>query len=103
MGDLLTVSSNLACPHGGVISVKPAQTQDTVDGQPILTVADTFIVGGCPFTIGPDPSPCSSVHWIDTCSTSTAGGYAALSSDSIGLCNTATGAAQGPVMIISTR
>ena len=101
MADLLTVSSRLGCPHGGVVSAIPAQSQDTVDGAPILTVADTFLVSGCPFTIGSDPSPCLAVSWADTANTSTAGGYAALSGESVGTCTAATGAGQGPVVIIS--
>jgi len=97
--DLLTTSAELTCPHGGVISVSPAQSQDTVEGEPILTVADIFTVVGCPFTIAATPSPCLTVTWTDNQNDSTAGGFGALSSKSIGTCLGATGQVQGPVVI----
>ena len=99
MGALLTAGATLMCPHGGTVSVVPAQQQVTLGGEPVLTAADTMIVGGCAFMIGPVPSPCLMVRWIVADSASTAGGGATLSSDSVGLCSAATGAVQGPVVI----
>ena len=98
MGTLLTAAASLSCPHGGMVSVVPAQAQVTLGGQPVLTVADTFIVGGCPFVVGPAPSPCVSVTWVVSDTASTAGGNPTLSSDSSGLCLGPAGV-QGPVAI----
>jgi hypothetical protein len=84
--------------HGGTVTVVPVQEQVTLGGEPVLTAADTFIVGGCPFMIGPAPSPCLTVQWVVTDTASTAAGNPTLSSDSAGLCIGAAGV-QGSVII----
>jgi len=98
MGALLTAAASIMCPHGGQASVIPAQAQVTLGGDAVLTAADTFIIGGCPFMIALVPSPCITVQWAVT-DTATSAGAPTLSSDSAGLCIAATGAVQGAVLI----
>ena len=55
----------LLCPHGGPVTIVPANVRAMAGGAPIATAADTFIVAGCLFTLpGPMPSPCVRVQWI---------------------------------------
>ncbi|HET9060622.1 MAG TPA: hypothetical protein VFN61_11930 [Acidimicrobiales bacterium] len=101
MGVLLNAQASLMCPHGGTVTVVPAQTAALAGGEPVLTSADAFIVAGCPFNISGTPSPCVSVQWASTCTAGTASGLPALSTESMGLCTAATSAPQGPLEIVS--
>ena len=101
MGQYLTKSSTLMCPHGGTVMPIPANAKVSL-GDPIVLATDSFPIGGCAFT----PvalHPCVQVQWILTALRATADGAAPLSTDSIGMCVAADGAIQGPVIIQSTQ
>jgi hypothetical protein len=103
-GPSLTAASTLLCPHGGVVTIVPANPRATAAGAPIATIADTFAVAGCVFTLpGPVPSPCVLVQWIVPGLRVKSGGGQALDAGSVGLCLAATGAPQGPVSIQATQ
>jgi hypothetical protein len=70
---------------------------------PILRGSDTFLIAGCPFSIGPDYSPCLTVQWVETATRVKAGGDYALNVASVGLCLAATQAPQGSVLILQTQ
>jgi hypothetical protein len=97
MGILLTTASTLQCPHGGVVIASPA-SQKVSAGAPVVAATDTFVVAGCGFA-PVVPHPCVTVQWILTDHESQIGGAATLSTDSVGLCQAADGAVQGPVII----
>ena len=102
-GPSLTAASTLLCPHGGQVTIIPANVRAMAGGAPIATAADTFLVAGCAFTLpGPVPSPCVSVQWIVPGLRLKAGGPA-LDAGSVGLCLAATGAPQGPVSVVATQ
>jgi hypothetical protein len=103
MPGFLTTASLMMCPHGGTIQATPASANVLAGGAPMLTVADTFIVAGCPFNIAAVPQPCVSVQWVQPAAQSTRGGGQTLTLSSIGLCLAATQAPQGPVMIATTQ
>ncbi|MGA9772087.1 MAG: hypothetical protein WBV94_23850 [Blastocatellia bacterium] len=96
----------MQCPHGGTVQAVASNTRATAGGAPILTSADTFLVVGCPFqlpTTPPTPSPCVKIQWIVTdIRVKTASGQT-LSNSSVGLCSSAAGVPQGPVVIQSTQ
>ena len=103
-GPSLTAASTLMCPHGGQVTIIPANSRATAGGAPMATTADTFIVAGCTFTLpGPVPSPCVQVQWIMPGLRVKASGGQALDVGSVGMCIGATGAPQGPVSIQSTQ
>ena len=52
-------------------------------------------IAGCPFTVGPNPSPCVLVQWQSTSTTTTASGLAILTAASEGLCLSPADAPQG--------
>ncbi len=104
-GNTLTSASELSCPHGGTVTIVPSNTKAKADGDFIATAADTFTISGCPFTlptVPPTPSPCIMVQWLVTDQMVQAGAPT-LSMSSQGLCISALGAPQGPVMISSTQ
>jgi hypothetical protein len=102
-GPCLTAASTLLCPHGGQVTIVPANSRATAGGTPIATIADTFVIAGCTFTLpGPTPSPCVRVQWI-MAGQRVSAGAPALDAGSAGLCLAATGAPQGPVSIVATQ
>jgi hypothetical protein len=105
VGTLLTTADILLCPHGAPVQAVPAGQQVSAGGATVLSAADSFVIAGCPFTIGPVPHPCVTVTWAATNTGSTAGGAATLSTDSVGLAVGADQAVQGPVSIspVQTR
>ena len=103
MGDLLNASSTLMCPHGGMVTVSPANSSVTVGGGPVVLDSDTFTVGGCAFMIGPSPHPCLQVQWQKTVQRADVDGSKALAQDSVGMCKAADGAVQGAVLVQATQ
>jgi|SRR5262245_13503153 len=104
-GNTLTASSSLSCPHGGTVKIVPSNVHAKADGDFIATAADTFTISGCPFqlpTVPPTPSPCVLVQWTLTDELVRAGALT-LSKSSQGLCISALGAPQGPVIVSSTQ
>jgi hypothetical protein len=96
----LTAAATLQCPHGGVASIVPSSPRATAGGSPLVTIADTFIIAGCTFTLpGPVPSPCVRVQWVVPATRANAAKVQALHANSVGLCLAATGLPQGPVSI----
>lgn len=101
MGQYLTKSSTLMCPHGGSVMPIPANAKVTLDDS-IVLATDTFPIGGCAFA-PVVPHPCVQVQWMVTALRATADGAAPLTTESIGMCVAADGAIQGPVMIQVTQ
>jgi peptidoglycan hydrolase-like protein with peptidoglycan-binding domain len=88
----LTVASLLLCPHGGSVRGFPTSTTpDPTTGLVPLKATDPFIVVGCPLP-APFPSPCVTVRWIFTTKLE-------LDITSQGICMSASGVPQGPVVI----
>jgi hypothetical protein len=54
-------------------------------GQPVLTLADTFVIAGCPFADATGPKPCTQVQWLTPATKVLIGGVPALLDSSKGL------------------
>jgi hypothetical protein len=80
----------------------PGQTQAVADA-PVLRMSDTCTIAGCAFMIGPVPSPCLTVQWVQAAARVQAGGDFVLNEASVGLCLAATMAPQGAVLIANTQ
>jgi len=100
MGGLLTASSVLMCPHGGTVQPVTSDTRVQASGAYVLRSSDTFTVVGCPFTVGPVYHPCTTVQWIVPAVRSKAVGDSTLTEESVGLCQAADQAVQGPVQVV---
>lgn len=103
MGGLLTASSVLMCPHGGTVQIVSTDTRVTAVGDAVLRKSDTFMVVGCPLTIGVVYHPCTTVQWVVPALRSQAMGDDTLTEDSVGLCQAADQAVQGTVLVSFTQ
>jgi hypothetical protein len=102
MPKLLTTASVLMCPHGGTVQIA-SQNTVTKAAAPVALATDTFLIVGCPFSLGPVYHPCVRVEWQVTAQKVTVDGKAALNDASVGLCMAADNAPQGTVVITSTQ
>jgi hypothetical protein len=104
-GHSLTTTASLQCPHGGVVQVLSTNTRARADRAPLTTNSDTFVITGCPYLIPGTsiPSPCVRVQWLIPDTRVKVNGSQALSRSSTGLCLSAAGAPQGPVIVINTQ
>jgi hypothetical protein len=99
---MLTAAATMMCPHGGTVAATPAAT-NAVAGAPVLTESDTFVIAGCAFVVATVPSPCVSVQWTGAAARVTRGGAPVLTTASVGLCQAATMAPQGSVIIAGAQ
>lgn len=103
-GFLMHVGATAICPHGGQVSVIPSNARVLVGGQPVATVADTYLVAGCPFTVPPaKPQPCIKVQWMVPATRVLVGGQPAILQDSTGLCLSPEQIPQGPPSVVLTQ
>ncbi len=98
MGQLLTASAVLMCPHGGKVNVIPANARVMAAGDFVLRPSDVFTIAGC--TLSSVGTPCVSVQWVVPGLRGRAAGDSVLTTDSVGLCLLATGVPQGPVQVV---
>lgn len=104
MANLLNTSSQLQCPHGGMVQITSSNTKAKGGGDFLVRASDTFMVSGCPFNLpGAVPHPCVTVKWMVTAQMVKAGGELLLTKDSTGLCQAGDQAPQGSVMINATQ
>jgi hypothetical protein len=99
MGDFLTATSVMMCPHGGQVQATPGNSRASASGALMLRSTDSFVIAGCPLNVGGAPHPCVTIKWVETAKRSRVGAPT-LTTDSLGLCQAADQAVQGPVQII---
>jgi hypothetical protein len=103
-GPLLHVGAQAICPHAaGQITAIPASPRVLVGGQPVVTVADQFLIAGCPFTVGTKPQPCMSVRWLVPAARVLVNGSPALLQTSVGLCISADQIPAGPPAVVAVQ
>ncbi|QSJ19380.1 hypothetical protein JYQ62_12040 [Nostoc sp. UHCC 0702] len=103
-GFLLHVGASAICPHGGQVSVIPSNTRVLVSGQPVATLADTYLVAGCAFTVPPSkPQPCVKVQWLVPATRVLINGQPAILQTSPGLCQSPEQIPQGPPIVAATQ
>jgi hypothetical protein len=103
-GFLFHVSATATCPHGGPVTTVSSNTRVLVGGMPVATVADTFVVAGCVFTIPPGkPQPCVTVRWLVPAARVLVNGQPAILMTSTGLCQSPEQIPQGPPLVAATQ
>jgi len=100
---ILTTSSTLICPHGGSVILQTSNVDMMIQGAPALLVTDLHAVAGCPFFVGPKPSPCLTVRWLVGAIQTNVHGIPVLLQTSIGLCFSAEQIPQGPPVILQVQ
>ena len=95
---------HLKCPHGGTVTAVAAHTRVKAAGDfAVARSTDTFVIAGCPFTLGPSPHPCVRVSGLAQPSRrSRLAGDASLTEDSVGFCLAADGAHAGARSLVSS-
>jgi hypothetical protein len=104
-GPLLHVGATAICPHGaGQVTAIPSSPRVLVSGQPVVTMADTFLVAGCPFTVPPGkPQPCIKVQWLVPAARVFVNHQPAILQTSVGLCQSPEQIPQGPPTVIVSQ
>jgi len=102
-GPLVHVGAVGMCPHAGPINIISSNARVLVNGMPVATATDQFIVAGCVFTIGPKPQPCVLARWLVPAARVLISAVPAVLQTSTGLCFSAEQAPQGPPTIVSTQ
>ena len=102
MAGLLTTSSSMQCPHGGMVNVISSDTRVQAVSSFVLRSSDTFTIAACPFNPG-TPHPCVQVQWVQSSLKSQAMDDFTLTEESVGLCVAADMAVQGTVRINFTQ
>ncbi len=107
MPALVQVGATIMCPHGASVSIVPGNPRVTLGGQPVATMADAFIVGGCPFQIpvgaGTKPQPCVKVQWIVPAMRVFVNKQPAILQSSTGLAQSVEQIPQGPPSVVVTQ
>lgn len=103
-GLIYHVGATAACPHSGQISVISTNARVMVSAQPVATMADTYTIAGCPFTVpGPKPQPCVTAKWIVPAVRVQVNGQPVILQTSTGICQSAEQVPQGPPNVIATQ
>jgi hypothetical protein len=96
---ILTTTSIVMCPHGGMAQLITANTEALIEGAPALLQTDVHPIVGCPFT----PvaySPCVLVRWITAATRTSIRNVPVLLQTSVGLCLNAAQAPQGTAIVV---
>ena len=97
---ILDMGCIIKCPHGGQATVATTNFKVKVGGNFALLATDVMTIAGCAFTLpGPKPSPCVTIQWSAPAQTVTVNGTPVLLQTSVGLCQSAEGAPQGPAIV----
>jgi hypothetical protein len=102
-GNLLHVGAIVTCPHGGQATGQPAQSRATASGRPVVTLAHTYTVSACPFTVSGVAQPCLTIRWTSPSGRVQVGGSPSLTLGSVGLCLGPTQAPQGTAIISAVQ
>ena len=103
-GPILHVGATMTCPHGGQVTTIPGSQRVMVSGMPVATMADTYLIAGCAFTIPPGrPQPCIKVHWTVPAIRVQVAGQPVIIQTSVGHCQGAEQISQGPTRIIAAQ
>ncbi len=101
-GPLVHVGAVGMCPHAGQLQIISSNTRVMVSGTAVATMADTFLIAGCPF-VPVKPQPCVQVKWLVPATRVFVNGQPAILQSSTGLCFSAEQIPQGPPTIMSTQ
>jgi hypothetical protein len=101
-GPLFHVGAQAICPHAGQVMTMSSNVRVKVSGQPVATLADQYLVGGCAFTVPPTkPQPCLKVQWLAPAARVLVGGQPAILQTSSALCLSAEQIPQGPPSVLA--
>jgi uncharacterized Zn-binding protein involved in type VI secretion len=99
-GPILHLGATILCTHAGQATPTVTEPRVTVSGQPVATIASTYLVAGC--ALPPNAGgPCVTAQYITSATRVTANGQPVLLQDSQSIC-APTGTPLTP-LIVQTR
>jgi len=101
-GSVLTIESQIQCPHGGKALLLTSD-QHVMAESPALIETDVHAVLGCPFVVGTSYVPCVTIEWSAGATRVQAVGKPVLTKTSIGKCLNASRVSQGLAVVVSTQ
>ena len=99
---ILTTTSTVMCPHGGMAQLITANTEAMVDGAPLLLQTDVHPIVGCTFT-PVSYSPCLTIRWVSAATRTSIRNVPVLLQTSVGLCLNAAQAPQGTALVVQVQ
>jgi len=104
---IVHVGATINCPHGGQIAPITTNTRVLVQGSPVVTKPDTFLVSGCPFQVpipgGTKPQPCMTAEFLVPALRVFVNGNPVILKNSTGICKSAEQIPQGTPNTIQTQ
>ncbi len=102
-GTLFHVAATAMCPHGAPVTTVSSNARVLVGGLPVATLADQYLVAGCPFNVSGTPSPCLRVQWLAPATRVLVNGTPPILDASAGLCLNPAQAPQGAPVVVATQ
>ncbi len=100
---LLHVGASLSCPHAAPVSIITPNVRVRLGGQFAASSTDQFLIAGCPFFVGSNPSPCVTVLWYSVATRVRVNGQPAVLATSVGQCNNPAQVPQGPPIVNASQ
>ena len=99
---ILTTTSTVMCPHGGMAQLVTTNTDALIDGAPALLQTDVHPIVGCTFT-PVSYSPCLTIRWVSAATQTSIRNVPVLLQTSVGLCLNAAQAPQGTAIVVQVQ
>ncbi len=101
MGEFLTSTAIIQCPHGGVATVVTTNALVSAGGAFVLRATDIFTIVGCSLAASGSTPPCTTIEWIVPAIQNSVMSDFVLTTDSVGIC--LGSAAPGPPIVTATQ
>jgi uncharacterized Zn-binding protein involved in type VI secretion len=102
-GFLFHIGATAVCPHSGQITTISTNARVRVNGQPVATMSDVFLIAGCVFTVV-DPQPCVKVQWLSPATRVRVNGRPVILQTSPALCQNVEQLPQGaPIVVVAQK
>ena len=103
-GPLVHVGAVITCPHGIPAQIISSNARVLVNGMPVATIADQYVIAGCPFTVPPGkPQPCARIQWLAPATRVLVNGQPPILQASTGICFSADSIPNGPPLPVTVQ
>jgi len=102
---LFHVGAIATCPHAtGLVTTISSNTRVLVSGMPVATIADQFVIAGCPLAAAvPTPQPCVRIQWLAPALRVLVNGQPVILQTSAGLALSPQQTPAGPPIVVMTQ
>jgi hypothetical protein len=100
-GTLFHVGAVALCPHGAPVNTVSSNARVLVSGMPVATLADPYLIAGCPLVA--QTGPCVRVQWLVPATRVLVNGIPPILNTSVGLSMAASQVPLGPPTVVMTQ